>query len=82
MNRLKNNHPEKEASVAEYIGRLEEAKTKIQNTAGTLEEKRGRLMGLEGSTGRVYFDALSFIMPAINSTPVRASQPKMNSTAF
>jgi len=45
LNRLKNSRPEKEASLAEYIRRLEEAKIKIQNTAGTLEDKRGRLMG-------------------------------------
>lgn len=75
LNRLKNSRPEKEALLAEYIRRLEEAKIKIQNTAGTLEEKRGRLMGLEGSAGRVYFDAINFVMPDRYKFDGRSRQP-------
>ena len=49
--------------IAEYINKLEEARTKIQQLSGTLEEKRSQLMGLEGSSGRTYFTALAQLIP-------------------
>ncbi len=46
-----------------YISSLKEAKEKISNLAGTLEEKRGSFMGIEGGAGRAYFAGLGFLIP-------------------
>ena len=63
LNKLKNPRPEKKEKLEEYIGMLRETENKLRSLEGTIEEKRGTIMGLEGSAGRIYFGALSFIMP-------------------
>ena len=63
LKRLANSRPEKESKILEYASSLDSIKTKLGQLGGTLEEKRGTIMGLEGSGGRVYFEALSFITP-------------------
>ena len=35
----------------------------MEKLEGTIEERRGNMMGLEGAAGKSYFDALSFVMP-------------------
>lgn len=57
----------RDALTAATLGQLEDQLAKIQkdikNTHGDLEEQRGRFMGLEGTAGRLYFEALSGILP-------------------
>jgi CRISPR-associated protein Cas1 len=63
LKRLKNSRPQKEEELESYLLTLEEIRQKMYSLGGTIEEKRGNLMGFEGSAGKTYFDALSFIMP-------------------
>ncbi len=42
---------------------LKEVKEKIANLTGTIDERRGTIMALEGAAGKIYFDALSYCMP-------------------
>lgn len=63
LKRLKNSRPQKEESLKDYILTLEDIRKKIDQLEGTIDEKRGNMMGLEGAAGKTYFDALSFIMP-------------------
>lgn len=60
---LKKNRPEQRAELDEYIGNIENMKLQLLELHGTLDEKRGSIMGIEGMASRYYFDALSFIMP-------------------
>ena len=60
---LKKNRPEQRAELDEYIANMESMKVQLLELDGTLDEKRGSIMGIEGMTSRYYFDALSFIMP-------------------
>jgi len=60
---LKKNRPEQRAELDEYIANIESMKAQLLELDGTLEEKRGSIMGIEGMASRYYFDALSFIMP-------------------
>lgn len=60
---LKNSRPKGREKLEEYIRRLEELKSKVQNLEGTIEQKRDSIMGWEGAAGRTYFEALSFAMP-------------------
>jgi CRISPR-associated protein Cas1 len=75
LGRLRNSRPEKEAELNAYIRRIEEAKSKLGPLAGTIDERRGTIMGLEGSSGRTYFEALSFIMPERFKFDGRSRQP-------
>jgi len=63
LKRLKNSRPAKEEELDGYITALEEIKNKLEAISGTAEELRGTIMGLEGAAGKIYFEALSFIMP-------------------
>lgn len=60
---LKKNRPEQRAELDEYIANIESMRAQLLELDGTLEEKRGSIMGIEGMASRYYFDALSFIMP-------------------
>lgn len=60
---LKKNRPEQRAELDEYIANMESMKAQLLELDGTLDEKRGSIMGIEGMASRYYFDALSFIMP-------------------
>lgn len=59
---LKKNRPEQRAEMDEYISNIESMKSQLLGIEGTLEKKRGSIMGVEGMASRYYFDALSFIM--------------------
>lgn len=60
---LKKNRPEQRSELEEYISNLESMKAQLLELDGTLDKKRGSIMGIEGMASRYYFDALSFIMP-------------------
>jgi len=63
LEKLKRAREKKEDELNTSIVRLKDIREKLNQLSGTLEERRGSIMGLEGSAGRAYFDALSFIMP-------------------
>lgn len=75
LKRLANSRPEKEQQLLVYVQRLDETKAKLSSLSGTIDEKRGTIMGLEGSAGRTYFEALSFIMPDRYRFDGRSRQP-------
>lgn len=75
LGRLKNSRPEKEAELNAYTQRIEETKSKLGSLVGTINEMRNTIMGLEGSSGRTYFDALNFIMPERFKFDGRSRQP-------
>lgn len=63
IERLKKPRKEKSEKLDESLNGLEALMEKIASLSGTVDEKRGSLMALEGSAGKIYFDTLSFIMP-------------------
>lgn len=75
LKRLKNSRPEKESKLNEYSSRLGETKEKLGNLTGTIDEKRNTIMGLEGSAGRTYFEAINYVMPERYKFDGRSKQP-------
>lgn len=75
LKKLANSRPEKQEKIEEYAKKLEELKSSLLNLKGTVDEKRGSLMGLEGSAGRIYFESLSFIVPERFEFEGRSRQP-------
>ena len=63
IGRLKKPREEKAEKLEESSSGLLELRKKISQLAGTIDEKRGTVMALEGAAGRIYFDILSYIMP-------------------
>lgn len=63
LKKLRSTRPHKSAEITNFINRLTEIASKLQNLTGTLEECRASIMGIEGAGGRTYFEALSFLMP-------------------
>ncbi|MDN3511256.1 MAG: CRISPR-associated endonuclease Cas1 [Candidatus Jettenia sp. CY-1] len=69
LTRLRESRSTKSAEITSYIEKLRTSRNSLDslvsqdnNTIG-MEEIRGSVMGIEGSGGRVYFEAISFIMP-------------------
>lgn len=63
LQRLRNTRPHKSAEITSCIEKLRNAAESINSLSGVLEECRASIMGIEGNGGRVYFDALSSLMP-------------------
>lgn len=60
---LKKNRPEMKDELQGYISDIEAFRDDLSVMKGTLDELRGRVMGLEGIASRTYFAALNAIMP-------------------
>jgi CRISPR-associated protein Cas1 len=60
---LRKNRPLVRELLDRYIGELEGFRERLEGLNGTLKQRRGSIMGLEGMASRCYFDALSLIMP-------------------
>jgi len=63
LSQLKNSRPEKAPKISGWIRSIEDIQEKLECLEGTLEEKRNSILGYEGSAGRIYFEALNYIMP-------------------
>jgi len=75
LNKLKNTRPNKSDKLEEWIKSLEDNVEKLGSLEGTIAEQRSSIMGHEGSGGRVYFEAISYIMPKRFKFKGRSRQP-------
>ncbi len=60
---LKKNRPDDKDTLEGCIAKVTELKESLMDLRGTLDEKRGMFMGIEGMATRTYFEALNSIMP-------------------
>lgn len=63
LTRLRNSRTQKSAEITQYIDQLRNGIASLEQVNGTISDVRDTIMGIEGSGGRIYFSALSFIMP-------------------
>lgn len=63
LERLKRPREEKAERLMEAISCIRGLREKLAALTGTIDERRGTVMALEGAAGRIYFDALSYILP-------------------
>ncbi len=63
LEELGRHRPAKSEKIAGYVGTLKETVDKLHSLAGTVEERRGQIMGLEGGAGHAYFSALAYLVP-------------------
>jgi len=72
---LKRHRESKAEKIETYLKSLRVAKEKVMEVSGTLEEKRGNLMGIEGGAGRSYFAALGYLIPKAWRFDGRSKRP-------
>lgn len=63
LERLKRPREEKAEKLEELLRGIIEIRQKIAALSGMIDERRGTVMALEGMAGKIYFGALSYIMP-------------------
>lgn len=63
LKRLRTTRTPKSAEITAYIEKLNNCRISLDSLTGTIDERRGTIMGIEGSGGRIYFECLSFLMP-------------------
>lgn len=63
LSKLRTTRPTKHARITFYITSLTDTMSRLHSLTGTIEVNRSTILGIEGSGGRVYFEALSFLLP-------------------
>jgi len=75
LKRLRQTRPHKSQKITSYIEKLQNVMMGLDNLSGTIEECRSTIMGIEGIGGRIYFEALSFLMPERFKFEARSRNP-------
>lgn len=75
LKRLRNKRPKKSAEITSYIEKIESAIVSLGKCSGTLDDCRGKIMGIEGNAGRIYFEALGYLIPEKFSFKMRSRNP-------
>jgi len=60
---LRERRTRKSAQITGYIRKLEELRGSLGELEGTIDEVRQRILGIEGVGGKIYFEALSGLVP-------------------
>ena len=63
LGRLKKTREEKRLDLERYIADIERSRDQMQSLRGTVEARRQEMLGIEGMASRIYFEAISSIMP-------------------
>lgn len=69
LTRLRESRSQKSAEITVYMDKLRNCRNSLDSLVPQgasnigIEDIRGSIMGIEGSGGRIYFEAISFIMP-------------------
>ena len=63
LKRLRQTRPHRSHEITSYIEKLQNVMKGLDSLSGTIAECRGTIMGIEGIGGKIYFDALSALMP-------------------
>jgi CRISPR-associated protein Cas1 len=75
LEELRHRRPDSEALFQAPLATLQDCLTRVEGLAGTLDEQRGTLLGLEGSAGRAYFACLGRLVPEAYRFDGRSRQP-------
>ena len=72
---LQKARPKKKEMLEGFIIQIEPIKERLNQLSGKLEEKRLAVMGMEGAGSRIYFKALSQLLPSRYRFEARSRQP-------
>ena len=74
---LQKARPKRKAFLQTCIDQIEPLQKQVKELFGTLDEKRLQIMGLEGAVSRLYFKAISGLMPSRYEFEGRSRQPEI-----
>lgn len=63
LQKLRGSRSRKSAEITVYIEKLQRIRHKLNDLSGNISEARQQILGIEGMSGRIYFEALSFLLP-------------------
>jgi len=63
VSRLRKTREEKRLDLERYIADIERSRDQMQSLRGTVEARRQEMLGIEGMASRIYFEAISSIVP-------------------
>jgi CRISP-associated protein Cas1 len=75
LEELRERRPGRRAEFEDPIATIRSSLAQLEQLDGTLDERRGRFMGLEGSAGRAYFGCLGRLLPEGYRFECRSRQP-------
>jgi CRISPR-associated protein Cas1 len=75
LKRLKQTRPEMKEEFGAYIERIEEMKDNLKGLKGSIDEGRNTILGIEGMSSKIYFEAVNFVMPQKFKFDGRSRQP-------
>lgn len=75
LEELRDRRPQQVESFRGAIAGIRQGLARTEQLTGTLDERRGHLLGLEGAAGRAYFACLGKIVPDIYRFGGRSRQP-------
>ena len=75
LKRLKQTRPEKHDELEAYIERIEEMRDKLKGLKGAIDDRRSTILGIEGMSSKIYFEAVNFVMPQKFKFDGRSRQP-------
>jgi CRISPR-associated protein Cas1 len=75
LSRLRKTRTEKKLDLDRFIEEIEFGREQMKGLRGSIEARRQDMLGIEGKAARVYFDALSSVMPERYKFPGRSRNP-------
>jgi len=78
LDELASRRPDAQASIDQRSRTIRDGIESLDAISGTAETCRGTIMGIEGTSGRVYFDALSAMMPKEYRFSGRSRRPAVD----
>jgi len=75
LKRLKQTRPERREELNGYIEKITEMKDKLKRLKGSIDEKRETILGIEGISSRIYFEAVNLVIPDKFKFDGRSRQP-------
>lgn len=78
LKKLKKTRPEKSKALDESIRKINEQKENLKTVDGRIEERRQRILGIEGISSRGYWSAINGIMPQKFKFDSRSRNPAKN----
>ena len=75
LSRLKKTREEKRLDLERYVADIERSRDQMQSLRGTVDARRQDMLGIEGMASRIYFEAISSIMPEKHRFAGRSRNP-------
>ena len=78
LKKLRETRPQRYSEITYYIEKLLETGKDFDQLEGTIEENRQKIMGIEGTISRIYFESINKLMPEKYKFQGRSRNPAID----